>query len=294
MSARTRHLAVRARPGGCSDGGRPPGGISEPELAHRADASAGTPLRPDGVLGVRTSLGLQTDLLTGSGQGRQQSVEDLQLWLELPGRQQGLPRLRVLGPRRDQFAPRHRLVLRHDPLPVRLPVIALAGGLAARSDAREPFVAWGENLGLGVRTGIDLRGGESIGRIPDRSWKKQTWDDTKVESCARVRSGYPHVAKTDPARAPYLKAVAIENCRPGFQLRAGDEATSQSGRAMWWSRVAVGIALCRDRHRRDAVTSPGRRGLRHAPADRPRYAVVVAQGAAMPRPRPPPSAGATR
>ncbi len=102
------------------------------------------------------------------------------------------------------------------------------GGLAATSDARDPFVAMAKDFGLGVRTGVDLPG-ESAGRIPDRAWKQQNWDDTRVDTCARARSGYPDVARVDPTRATYLKALAVENCQSGFQLRAGDAANFSIG-----------------------------------------------------------------
>jgi len=102
------------------------------------------------------------------------------------------------------------------------------GGLAATSDAGDPFVAMAKSYGLGATTGIDLPG-ESAGRIPDRAWKKQTWADTKAESCSRARSGYPEVAGSDRARASYLTALAVENCRTGFQFRAGDAANFAIG-----------------------------------------------------------------
>jgi len=102
------------------------------------------------------------------------------------------------------------------------------GGLAAKSDAGDPFVAMAKDYGLGARTGIDLPG-ESAGRIPDRAWKKQTWDDTKVDTCARARSGFPDVARTDPGQAAYLKTLATENCESGFQFRAGDAANFSIG-----------------------------------------------------------------
>ncbi len=102
------------------------------------------------------------------------------------------------------------------------------GGLAAKTDAADPFVAMAKSYGLGVRTGIDLPG-ESAGRIPDRAWKQQSWDDTRIDTCARARTGYPEVASTDPARAVYLKDLAVENCQTGFQFRAGDAANFAIG-----------------------------------------------------------------
>jgi penicillin-binding protein 2 len=95
------------------------------------------------------------------------------------------------------------------------------GGLGATSDARDPFISMADAFGLGAPTGIDLPG-ERAGRIPGRGWKRQTWTDTRADTCRRARSGYPEVARTDPRRAAYLKGLAVENCATGFQFRAGD------------------------------------------------------------------------
>ncbi|HEY7987740.1 MAG TPA: penicillin-binding transpeptidase domain-containing protein, partial [Lapillicoccus sp.] len=102
------------------------------------------------------------------------------------------------------------------------------GGLAANDDRGDPFVTAAKAYGLGVRTGVDLPG-EVAGRVPDRVWKRSTWEDTKTQTCARAASGYPDVAATDPARADYLKALAVENCDSGWQYRAGDEANFTIG-----------------------------------------------------------------
>ncbi len=100
------------------------------------------------------------------------------------------------------------------------------GGLAARTDAADPFVTVTKGLGLGARTGIDLPG-EASGRIPDRTWKRAAWEATKAESCRRARTGYPEV--TDREHAAYLEQVATENCASGFQVRAGDAANFSIG-----------------------------------------------------------------
>ncbi len=102
------------------------------------------------------------------------------------------------------------------------------GGLAATSDARDPFVQMARDFGLGQRTGIDLPG-EVPGRIPGREWKRQTWQATRAQTCERGTSGYPDVARTDPARAAYLTELARENCATGFQFRAGDAANFAIG-----------------------------------------------------------------
>ncbi|MFW5471888.1 penicillin-binding protein 2 [Knoellia sp. CPCC 206450] len=101
------------------------------------------------------------------------------------------------------------------------------GGLNGR-DAGDPFITTVRDFGLGARTGIDLPG-ETAGRIPDRTWKQQVWQDTKDETCTRAKSGYPDVARTDPARAAYLTSLARENCESGAQFRAGDAANFSIG-----------------------------------------------------------------
>ena len=101
------------------------------------------------------------------------------------------------------------------------------GGLKG-VDAKDPFITTVRDFGLGKRTGIDLPG-ESAGRIPDRTRKREVWNATKDDTCKRAKSGYPEVADDDPARAAYLKALARENCESGAQFRAGDAANFAIG-----------------------------------------------------------------
>lgn len=102
------------------------------------------------------------------------------------------------------------------------------GGLAATSDARDPFIGVDRAFGLGETTGIDLPG-EAGGRIPGREAKRADWEASRAQLCARAKGGYPEVARTDPARARYLTALAKENCATGFQFRAGDAANMSIG-----------------------------------------------------------------
>ena len=95
------------------------------------------------------------------------------------------------------------------------------GGLTASPTVDDPFVTMARSFGIGRRTGVDLPG-ESAGRLPDRAWKEANWLATKDVTCRRAATGYPEVAKTDKARAAYLRTLATENCRAGYQYRAGD------------------------------------------------------------------------
>ncbi len=93
---------------------------------------------------------------------------------------------------------------------------------------KDPMIKMAKAFGFGKRTGIDIVG-ESPGRIPSREWKTEYWNATKASDCKHGKTGYPDVAKTDPARAAYLKQIASENCVDGYVFRAGDAANFAVG-----------------------------------------------------------------
>ena len=102
------------------------------------------------------------------------------------------------------------------------------GGLKVKKGAKDPFTETAKAFGLGQRTGLDLPG-EADGRIADRAWKKAYWKATKDFYCAKAKTGYPEVARTDPRRAAYLLQLSKENCVDGYAYRGGDAANFAIG-----------------------------------------------------------------
>ena len=143
------------------------------------------------------------------------------------------------------------------------------GGLHPKKNAKDPFTEMAKAYGLGRPTGLDLPG-ESDGRIADRAWKQAYWKATKDFYCAKAKTGYPEVAKTDPQRAAYLLQLSKENCADGWAYRGGDAANFAIGQgdttatplqmARVYSAVANGGTLVTP-HIGSAIMSPdGRAG----------------------------------
>jgi penicillin-binding protein 2 len=102
------------------------------------------------------------------------------------------------------------------------------GRLHPRKGAKDPFTEMAKGFGLGKPTGIDLPS-EADGRIADRAWKRAYWNETREFYCAKAKTGYPEVARTDPTRAAYLRRLSRENCADGWAYRGGDAANFAIG-----------------------------------------------------------------
>ncbi|GGK66646.1 penicillin-binding protein 2 [Ornithinimicrobium pekingense] len=100
------------------------------------------------------------------------------------------------------------------------------GGVAQESDAADRFLAVARGFGLGRPTGVDLPG-ETAGTLPSRQWRRDYWEATREETCARAGSGYPEVQ--DDERRAFLEQLAEENCAGGWQWRPGDAVNFSIG-----------------------------------------------------------------
>lgn len=109
---------------------------------------------------------------------------------------------------------------------------------------KDYFINMALAFGFGRPTGIDLPS-EGSGRIETRQKLAQQYAAMKSTYCYRAQSGYPEVAKTDPARAAYLKAIAQDNCASGYLYRGGDAvnfAIGQGGTLATPLQLAVAYA----------------------------------------------------
>ncbi|MCW2600066.1 MAG: hypothetical protein JWM02_1895 [Frankiales bacterium] len=139
--------------------------------------------------------------------------------------------------------------------------------LKAGKPAQEVFPKQARAFGFGSKTGIDLPGDLS-GLITDRKYKLNFWKQMKAVECKRAKTGYPEVAKTDPARAAYLLQLAKENCTDGYRYNAGDSALFAIGQgdvlvtplqlAMAYSAVANGGTLYEPRLAKGFLSADGK------------------------------------
>lgn len=102
------------------------------------------------------------------------------------------------------------------------------GGNSPIGNPKDPIEKMAKQFGLGKKTGIDLPS-ESRGRVGGRTFKTDQYAKFKDLWCYRSDVGYPDIAKSDPVRAAYLKALAKENCVDGGIFRGGDAANLSIG-----------------------------------------------------------------
>lgn len=96
------------------------------------------------------------------------------------------------------------------------------GGLRPKSDANDYFFNAAKGFQIGVRTGIDLPS-ESSGRLADRQWRKDWYDQNKDYYC-----NYKTRAPKSQQSA-FLVQLAYENCLDGDKIRAGDAVNFSIG-----------------------------------------------------------------
>jgi penicillin-binding protein 2 len=96
------------------------------------------------------------------------------------------------------------------------------GGLKPKSSANDYFFKAAKAFGVGRLTGIDLPS-ELKGRLPDRQWKQNWYEQNKDFYC-----NYKNRAKKQDLTA-YLIEIARENCIDGNKVRAGDAVNFSIG-----------------------------------------------------------------
>ncbi|GAA3747190.1 penicillin-binding protein 2 [Spinactinospora alkalitolerans] len=156
------------------------------------------------------------------------------------------------------------------------------GGMDPVAHPEDAMAEMAKGYGFGSPTGIDLPH-EAAGRIPDREWKQQYWEDTRENSCRRAETGYPEVAEEDPAHADYLHTVAEEHCADGYVWRAGDAANFAIGQgdvlvtplqlARAYAAIANGGTLHEPRIGKAFVSADGKQAERIPPGGTERLPV---------------------
>lgn len=97
------------------------------------------------------------------------------------------------------------------------------GGLDAGLNAPEYLMNTAKGFGYGADTGIDLPG-ELDGRVPDREWRREYWEDNKDFYC-----NFDEQAAPSEANDPYLQQLYAELCVDGYQMRPGDAIQAAIG-----------------------------------------------------------------
>ncbi len=160
------------------------------------------------------------------------------------------------------------------------------GGYDTPVDSIDPIAQAAEAFGLGAESGIDLPA-ERAGRVHSPLSKRLNWEQNKDTWCADASSGYPEVRLTDPKKADYFTALAVENCQDGFRWRQGDAVNASIGQgdtattplqlAMAYAAIANGGTLWQPQIARGILSATGEVVKEFAPVSRGQ--VDVSQGA---------------
>jgi penicillin-binding protein 2 len=97
------------------------------------------------------------------------------------------------------------------------------GGLDAGRDAPQYLFNTAKSYGYGSPTGIDLPA-ELDGRVPDREWRRQYWEDHKSYYC-----NFDEQAPPADRNNEYLQRLNAELCQDGYQMRPGDAILAAIG-----------------------------------------------------------------
>ncbi len=97
------------------------------------------------------------------------------------------------------------------------------GGQDAGPNAPEYLLNTARGFGYGSTTGVDLPS-EAAGRVPDREWRQEFWEDNKDFYC-----NFDEKASPEQRNDPYLQDLYAELCVDGYVFRPGDAILSAIG-----------------------------------------------------------------
>ncbi|MCZ3386312.1 MAG: penicillin-binding protein 2, partial [Actinomycetia bacterium] len=135
------------------------------------------------------------------------------------------------------------------------------GGLDAGPDAPEYLMNTARGFGYGALTGIDLPS-ELDGRVPDREWRREYWEENKDFYCNFEEQG-----SAAEVNDPDLQALYAELCVDGAEFRPGDALLSAIGQgdvlstplqtARAYAAIANGGTLYRPQVARAVLSADG-------------------------------------